>query len=221
MLETDKIKKAADTLISKINIIKEKLTEVSRPETIIKIEMPSKEIFCGEIIRPDTDIISFDKPAGLYKELKNIYKKNKEDKHYVIYVISVKNILKVININETRKKFNYLKRKSYCLSRIIDSHWKKSSCLYVGSSQDIITRLKQHLGINTKGKIKSTTTYALYLNAWLPKYIRENTITIDIYRFNAKTFGIKTEIKIQNYLQITEDLLWEVNKPLFGKQGAK
>jgi len=77
-------------------------------------------------------------------------------------------------------------------------------CLYVGSSQDIYERLKQHLGIS-----KSKTTSSLHLKHWWDFF----KVKIFVYKF-APTISSKD-------LQTFEDLLWDMYCPIFGKKGPK
>lgn len=79
----------------------------------------------------------------------------------------------------------------------------KENCLYAGSSQNVKSRLVQHL---TK---KSKSVYALHLSEWLPE---DEEITIEIIKMKGED-----PQKMQKY----EDYLWNHYRPLLGKQGRK
>lgn len=77
--------------------------------------------------------------------------------------------------------------------------------LYVGSSSDLDSRIKQHLGFGNKG------TYAMQLSHWLPE--REGALRIQAWRFSKETDG--------QVVQAIEDGMWATIKPMFGRQGAR
>ncbi len=62
------------------------------------------------------------------------------------------------------------------MSRVIKNNWtvNKDNCLYVGRSDDITSRLKQHLFL------ERPSTYALRLK----KLLGMGKITIEIYKFD-------------------------------------
>lgn len=80
-----------------------------------------------------------------------------------------------------------------------------STLLYVGSSSDLVSRIKQHLGFGNKG------TYAMQLRHWLPEL--EGMLRIQIWRFSKEIDS--------TVVQAIEDGLWASNKPMFGRQGAR
>lgn len=80
-----------------------------------------------------------------------------------------------------------------------------SPLLYVGSSANLDSRIKQHLGFGNKG------TYAMQLCHWLPE--REGMLRIQAWRFSKEIDGA--------VVQAIEDGLWASNKPMFGRQGAR
>ena len=78
-------------------------------------------------------------------------------------------------------------------------------CLYVGSSNDLIPRIRQHLGFGPKG------TFAMQLCHWC-----EDTnldLTLKIYSF-ANSIDKKA-------FQAFEDGVWDSLKPMLGRQGKK
>jgi hypothetical protein len=82
---------------------------------------------------------------------------------------------------------------------------KPSAWLYVGESQHIHQRLKEHLGFGAKG------TYALHLAYWA------NSIGIQL-NFECAKYPSDTS---RVALQALEDTLWEELKPMFGRQGVR
>jgi hypothetical protein len=80
-----------------------------------------------------------------------------------------------------------------------------SSVLYVGSSQSLESRIKQHFGYATK------SIFAMQLCHWLPD--RHDKINIKAYSFGK-------DIQ-QCVLQTIEDELWNRLKPMLGRQGAR
>jgi hypothetical protein len=82
---------------------------------------------------------------------------------------------------------------------------RESYCLYVGSSNDIVPRIRQHLGFGPKG------TFAMQLCHWC-----ENTkldLTLKIYSF-ANSIEEKA-------FQSFEDGVWDSLKPMLGRQGKR
>lgn len=80
----------------------------------------------------------------------------------------------------------------------------ESPLLYVGSSQSLNSRIKQHLGFGAKG------TYAMQICHWLPKL--EGELHIQAWKFGANTQ--------KSVVQAIEDGLWAASSPMFGRQGA-
>lgn len=80
-----------------------------------------------------------------------------------------------------------------------------SAYLYVGRSQNISQRLKEHLGFGAK------RTYAMQLAHWAPTLRLELEFTCAKYRPD-----VKDEI-----LQALEDTLWDQLKPMFGRKGKR
>ncbi|MCL2609477.1 MAG: hypothetical protein FWD94_06205 [Treponema sp.] len=117
---------------------------------------------------------------------------------------------------ETEEKFAVWKQE-FSLCRINKSkNWETAKtgtvCMYVGSSEDISTRLKQHLFTH------NPTTYAMHLETWLPKDV---TIRIDLWNFGDLLDEFKDKEERADYVQCIEDVLWNHLRPLFGRQGRK
>jgi hypothetical protein len=81
----------------------------------------------------------------------------------------------------------------------------QSRCLYVGSSEKVHQRLKEHLGYGAKG------TYALHLAHWASQFLVQLEFKCAKYRA-----GLDPEI-----YQALEDALWNGMSPMFGRKGAK
>ena len=81
----------------------------------------------------------------------------------------------------------------------------QGTCFYVGSSQSVATRLKEHLGFG------ASRTYALQLVHWA----RPLSLELD---FVCAKYAEHTPFGI---IQALEDTLWETRKPMFGRRGRK
>ena len=126
---------------------------------------------------------------------------------YVIYEIMLKENLSTEDRESLTLAFEEKrKEKTLALSRIKKNqdkeNWINSQnpCLYVGSSADINSRLKGHLGFGAK------KTYALHFKEWAS----DIKLTIEIFVFDNKKEDV----------QLFEDLLWIQSNPLFGRQGT-
>lgn len=142
-----------------------------------------------------------------------------------VYIFSVVNFPYYLNdIEEKFKENNEISKKStgekkYSLPRRnkVSPEWdnvktNKNVCLYVGSSDDFVQRLKEHLFLC------NPDSYALHLEKWFPKDL---VITIKAWNFQDFLKDV-TPLDLQyEYLQNIEDLLWNHYQPLFGRQGKK
>ncbi|MEQ8881301.1 MAG: GIY-YIG nuclease family protein [Cyclobacteriaceae bacterium] len=82
------------------------------------------------------------------------------------------------------------------------NHQHNSEFLYVGSSKNLIQRIKQHLGDGNK------RTYSLDLIYWFPKDV---DIAINIYSLSSQE---------QELIETIEQAIWDEAKPLFGKRSG-
>jgi ATP-dependent Lon protease len=150
-------------------------------------------------------------PPDMKKECKNI--------NYCVYVIKCDEsdeveIIKMFDKNKEKHDEEKETRK-YCISKknqknidekIKSKIEKSGNVLYVGSKvKDLYSRLANHLGLNKN----SRRTYSLYIKDWWTNE-GKTTFTIDVY--------VVKDIN-QEQLQFIEDLIWEHEKPLFGKEG--
>jgi hypothetical protein len=81
----------------------------------------------------------------------------------------------------------------------------QGTCFYVGSSQSLAKRLRDHLGFGPSG------TYALQLAHWAPPL----ALQLD---FVCARYPDDTPREV---IQALEDTLWETRRPMFGRKGRK
>ena len=202
------------------DIIKEEIGEMKERYTKLEGLFKEKE----EILKRDSITATINefldiKKSRKYPDLEYKYPELKTYSDKTIYMFSVTKIpykkedVDKIFKEETPKSAN---GKKISLCRINDSDkWKnvnsnETACLYVGSSEEIHKRLKEHLFEC------EPTTYAMHLDTWFEK--KDLPITINIWDFSE---FLKDEKSDTDYLQTIEDLLWNHYKPLFGRQGKK
>jgi len=82
---------------------------------------------------------------------------------------------------------------------------RESNVLYVGSSRSIGQRTKDHLGFSSK------SVFALQIYHWSREL--DGYVELDILRFEP--------ITDYDVIQSIEDGLWDIHKPMFGRQGKK
>ena len=100
---------------------------------------------------------------------------------------------------------NYRKKNSQNkLSRFNANH-PPSRNIYVGTSQDLRSRFRSHLGYG-QGK----STWGLYLRHWASRI--ESEIQIDYFKF--KTIP-------ECDIALVESVIWDSLRPMFGKKGGK
>ena len=90
---------------------------------------------------------------------------------------------------------------TFNLSRYNELHNSKN--LYVGTSESLKTRIKQHLGLTS-----SRQTYSLHLIHWFPKQIDLEITIIKVPSENKMVF------------ESIEQAYWDNCKPLFGKRSG-
>ena len=166
-----------------INIIKCEIEkEIEELKCILKnINIKELEPITIDVLKENT--LNLDLPAK---------------KSYIYVIKSIKSIKKqgIIDGIESKKQ-------NFAMSRINDNFNKnKENCLYVGSSHNIVKRIKEHLGFGGSAK-----TYAMHLKEWWGN----GTIIIELYHIEDS----------DKCLQTYEDLLWDYYKPILGRQGKK
>lgn len=121
------------------------------------------------------------------------------NKGYIIYVVTTND---EIDLEELKKEKRKSKKLLYAFPQVNEKHAVEGNkYLYIGSSLEISSRLKQHLGF-----IGSNKTFSLRLNNWA----KGRKVTIDLYETDTK-----------DNMQLFEDLLWREYKPVLGKMGRK
>lgn len=146
--------------------------------------------------------ISLDSVNNLTNEIKN-WEKNNDGSLY-IYKILVNNKADVNCIYEEYLKSKGINTDRLAYARVNKEH-RGNPILYVGSSKSVGQRLKGHLGFGYK------RTFSLQMSSWSKGLA--GGINIEILRFNSETS--------QSVIQVIEDGLWSVFKPMFGRQGKK
>ena len=144
------------------------------------------------------------------KDLKNtqfaeefLYNIKKDINHNIykyIYAFYLPDDIPLDNIYNRYKNAKQSKRSGRAFAKLNGI----SRCLYVGSSKELISRVKQHLGYGPKG------TFAIQLCHWCEM---DFDITLNIYAFgnNISTSAFQT----------FEDGAWNLLKPMLGRQGKK
>jgi len=131
----------------------------------------------------------------------------------VVYLIMLKNgrslSIKPESIKELFDEIRANKDKgNWLVSAVNVSNWETDSrCLYVGSSRDIMKRIKEHLAV---GSSPSRKTYSLWLKDWFGKSGLPQEIEIYFLSFKGLSHT-------ETYM--IEDLLWRGFSPLFGRSG--
>lgn len=92
-----------------------------------------------------------------------------------------------------------IKPRAYCRAN------QASSTLYVGSSRNLESRLRQHFGY------KDRTTYAMQLTHWLQPG--------DIEQIHLSVWHCEGIHAVA--VQAMEDHLWDVERPMLGKRGGR
>jgi hypothetical protein len=189
-----------------------KITSEIIKDEVAKIRKKYNEVL-GLFRNKDDDLLKHHISVNCVTDLK---KKISDKKGKYLYIISAKSF--PFGGKGAKRKIEKIfeeLRDSYGMSRINDvDQWEnvrkdESLCLYVGSSNGIISRIKDHWGEGAKG------TYALHLKEWWKNDIQKE-IVVDIWYLSPIIGGER-----QDYLQIIEDIVWEKYKPLFGKKGTK
>jgi len=196
-----------DIISREINNIKKQYEELE--ELFEKKEIPK----CNQI-NTSIDRLKQIKYHKLYPDLVSEYQWLEKYCGKTLYVFSITNF--PFKKDELKNIFDDIKNeKQVSLCRINETspEWEnvqsnKTVCLYVGSSNDISQRLKEHLFLC------NSNTYAMHLEKWF-----KTDLAITIYTWDFNDFLNSEENK--NHLQNIEDILWNHYKPILGKQGKK
>jgi len=153
----------------------------------------------------------------LYEQLTKWTEDNKKDRY--IYIIQASDGTDRIKCHkqyeEAKEKSKESKENYRAFARINNPSknkkggsipdWKASPTLYVGSSNSISSRIKQHLGFGPNG------TFALQTKYWLEGL--SGGLNITVWRFSSSID--------QDVIQALEDGLWEEHKSMFGRRGTR
>jgi len=127
---------------------------------------------------------------------------------YYVYIIFAPNATKVDSIISglNNCKSNCNKCKGEVIKKAfpkINRHRQenKDNCVYVGSSESLKTRIKQHFDDNC-----TALTYALHIKC----YYKEDDLIVKYININDR-----------DLMQDVEDALWDYYKPVLGKRGQK
>jgi uncharacterized protein (UPF0210 family) len=192
-MNKDEIKKVMEKQVEKI---------VEQHSTLIKkMNIPEPKIISiDDINKVDESILKIESTLG------------EAQKEPIVYLIMLKNKLKNPNLREKIEiVFDEIRAEKgkgeWLVSAINDNNWiSDSRCLYVGSSGEIMKRMKQHLGIEKL----SRKTYSLWLKDWFGKSELLPGIEIYFYIFKGMT---------SDEIYMIEDILWRGLSPLFGRSG--
>ncbi len=123
------------------------------------------------------------------------------NKYKYIYTFTILNNSSLDFVVDRYKETKENKKEARAYARLN----RKSSCLYVGSSKGIVSRIKQHLGYGPQG------TFAMQLIYWCESLNLD--IDLQIYAFNNNISSLS--------FQAFEDGAWRLLKPMLGRQGQK
>ncbi|WP_127716739.1 hypothetical protein [Halobacteriovorax sp. HLS] len=143
-------------------------------------------------------ITNLSKLEGLIKETKLKFPKNIT----VVYIFGFIKMKDSVDVYKVYKE-DKLKKKSGCSTSLVPKEYFKTKSLYVGSSQNISARLRNHFGLG-----KGNSTYSLHLRK---VYKKELELTLEIISLaNASN----------DSSQIIEDTISKHYRPLLGKRGG-
>lgn len=154
-------------------------------------QIDSIEIKACNLINKQKRSVLYNQVAT-FKEKKCIYLFTIQD--WENHILKIKSAFEIFNKGNKPRVLG----KTHNTSRYNAKH--NSSTLYVGTSKNILQRLKQHLGDGNK------RTYSLDLIHWFPKNI---DLILDIYSINH-----------QEVIELVEQAIWDETKPLFGKRSG-
>ena len=124
--------------------------------------------------------------------------------HPVLYSISVGNVETAEAIKNSFDELPNELARGYRLPRR-NPDGQGQTILYVGGSEKIRSRLKQHIGMAPRG------TYALNMQHWCPAF--DDGVIVEVQLFSP---AASRECR-----QDIEDTLWDSLQPIFGKRGAR
>ncbi len=192
-IEKDKIKQATENARASLVSVAKKIACIDFPDPIFFEFQLAKlsDSYIEEVVK----IV----PAGYAKEY--------EETDFLY-------IFKLIDADEAKKKSIVDNFKKYRdIQNTEGFEWKKDCCryneqlsdyLYIGRSQKLRSRLKQHLGAANEG------IFAMHMLRWSAGL--ECKIEVSFYEFKSQDNLI---------VQALEDGLWQSFSPMFGRKGEK
>lgn len=174
------------------NINIKELIKICITNEILKLETVKNDISI-ELLKK----YNFDTIENQSTKINNL----KDINQPLLYIIKINSNLKIEDVTKAKKECS---KNDFAMFKInkdnfLEQFDKKIKYLYVGSSHNIKKRLIEHMGVGGSKK-----TYALHLKQWFKEQIE-----IEVYK-------TKNE-----YLQLFEDIMWDIYKPLLGKRGKK
>jgi len=188
-----------------------------KKEYFEKIENFCKE---DEFKKFKIDTIDFNEISDEGKLKRDPFKNNINNDDCGIYIFFCDDKVKEIIKNSYPKRKKGENQDEYkMLSKYNEENFENKvkenplNCLYVGSSKELKSRLREHCDDNTKGP------YAMHIGSWknwLPlKELKAGQIIIKILKLeNQKEY-------FPEQIQFYEDVLWDYYKPLLGRRGSK
>lgn len=192
-IEKDKIEQATENARASLENVAKKIAHIDFPDPI------SFEFQLAKLSDSYIEEVVKTVPAG--------YTKKYEETDFLY-------IFKLIDADEAKKKSivdNF--KKSRDIQNTKGFEGKKDCCryneqlsdyLYIGRSQKLRSRLKQHLGAANKG------IFAMHMLRWSAGL--ECTIEVSFYEFKSQDNLI---------VQALENALWQSFSPMFGRKGEK
>lgn len=170
------------------NFCKEDEIKKFKIDTIDFNEISDEEKFKTKINNDNCGIYIFFCDDKVKEIIKNSYPKRKKEKNQAEYKM-------LSRYNKKNFEDNLL------------------NCLYVGSSKELKSRLREHCDDNPKGP------YAMHIGSWknwMPlEELKDGQIKIKILKLENQNEYIPEQI------QFYEDVLWDYYKPLLGRRGSK
>ena len=188
-----------------------------KKEYFEKIENFCKE---DELKKFKTVTIDFNEISDEGKLKRDPFKNNINNDECGIYIFFCDDKVKEIIKNSYPKRKKGENQDKYkMLSKYNEENFENKvkenplNCLYVGSSKELKSRLREHCDDNTKGP------YAMHIGSWknwLPlKELKAGQIIIKILKLENQNEYFPEQI------QFYEDVLWDYYKPLLGRRGSK
>jgi GIY-YIG catalytic domain len=182
--------KVDEVLKESIKRTRNLLSELERCKvaSIKTIEINSNLLFIDKERGKLIDSVQAYKNKYIYILKVNVYSNELETIKNAYKAFDARNKPRVLGITLNASRFN-------------KGH--ESEYLYVGSSKNIKSRIRQHLG---DGNLR---TYSLHLKHWFPKKIN---LALYIYEIDSQNHEV---------IEAIEQGIWDIIKPIFGKRSGQ